>query len=347
MGTDFVEVLGTIAIKTEDLEPFFRESIFAQPCIEATASTNLATVLCAIVLHMINGQHLWSVLTTACTHAPISGQHLLTKVSIPKLHIVFLTTLEAYVLEPIAICTKQLKSFLGKAVLSQPQIETIPTASKTAMLSSVVLNMVNRKKCRVSLSTLAADAAICGKNLLTKLISVLLTISITAIANETTRFGRVSKTLATHTCLSFLHGTLTTMLILASTDLLSLFGRFSAKRFALRLKYLLTVRLIVIMAASFAGDAKPRLTTTFSAPVLGGSVKPALTSWAILLLLRGWMSGKKNIINRLIAQSIEIKCALNVVLGYNALHGKRSFLIVTPRDACTIAGAPTCCLPQV
>jgi hypothetical protein len=108
MGTDFVEIPGTIAVKTQQLKPaILREPILAQPAIEVGTTTNLATVLCAIVLHMVNSQNLWSVLTTACTPVPISGLHFLTKLSIPALDVGFLTILLTHMLEPIAIGAKQ------------------------------------------------------------------------------------------------------------------------------------------------------------------------------------------------------------------------------------------------
>jgi hypothetical protein len=343
MGTDTVVILSAIAVKTENLIPaILREPILAHPAIEVGTTTNLATMLCAIVIHIINGQNLWSVLTTAYTHAPVSDQHFLTKVSIPDHDIGFLIRLAANMFEPIAIRAKQLKSVLGKAVLSQPQVETMTTASETAMLGSVIINVVNRKKGWMRFATLHTDATIGSKNLITKLIIPLLRISMTTSANETTRFGRASKTLATHACLDFLHRTLTTLRILTSTDLLLLFRGQRLKSFTPFLSSCLTalwMSKIVIMAARFARDAKFVLASTFSVPVLGGSFKPLLTSWAILLARRDWTGGKRNIINDLVGECIEIKGALNIVLVYTT-HAMRTskILIVTPRDAVTSPG---------
>jgi len=81
-------------------------------------------------------------------------------------------------------------------------------------------------------------------------------------------------------------------------------------------------------------------------PVLSSSRKPSLTSWTkFLLLRRNQIDLKSNIINRLIAESVEIKGALSKVFGYTIMHGGRFLSVFMPRDVPCISEATVCCIP--
>ena len=80
---------------------------------------------------------------------------------------------------------KQLKTFLGKARFSQPSVETMTSADYTTMIVPTIVNVVNRKKLRMSFSTLYASTAIGIQGFITKLITPSFLVSMTLIANET------------------------------------------------------------------------------------------------------------------------------------------------------------------
>jgi hypothetical protein len=282
MRTDAVVVPGTVAIEAEGLKPLFWKPVLAQPRVESTASANLATVLIAIVMNMVNGKNFGSVLTTARTLPTISCKRFLTKIGLPDHDVGFLTLHSANMLEPIAIIAQQLKSLLGKTVLAKPPIETMAFAIDSAMISAIIVDMVYHKESRMRFAADNTFAAIGSKDLITKLITPLLLISMTKIA-EMTSGGRTSKALTTFASLSFLNRKLAVTLILMSTDLLLFFRRFGEQSFTVFLNHPtrpLWMSPVVIMATRLAGNAKSQ-SSTFLMPVLRGFRKIAATAGAM------------------------------------------------------------------
>jgi len=72
-------------------------------------------------------------------------------------------TIEAF--PPITIVTKQLKSVLGKSLLSQPDVCSKSTRDCFSLLFSIIKDMVNSKKLRSGLATALANTSIGFQNL--------------------------------------------------------------------------------------------------------------------------------------------------------------------------------------
>jgi hypothetical protein len=279
MRTYTIVIPCAIAVKAEQDIVTLWKSVLTKPTIEDTTSTNLATMLSTIVIHMVDGKNCMSVLTATRASAAVGIKDFLTKMSAPDHDVGFLITLVANMLGPITIRAKQLESLLWKAVLTQPPIETMTSASATALISTIIVDMVNRKKCEVCFATLYALAAIGSKDLITKFISISLQLLMALLAKFSCE-SRPSKALGTHARLSFLYSTLTILRILTSTNLLLFFKRLSEKRFTLPLHDFLIVRKIIIMAARLAGNAE---TITYSMPILGSFRMIAATTGAVFL----------------------------------------------------------------
>jgi len=318
MRTDPIVIPGSIAVEAEQRKPaILRKTLLAQPCIEGSTFANLSTVLCSIVLHMVDGQSLGSCLTTTDAYAAICCYGFLPEGSIPLPDVGLLKRLRTYILQPIAICAKQLKS-LREAIPTKPSVETMTIASDSTMLSTIIVDMVNRKKFCTSFAAYHTSSSIGSKNFITNLIIPLLLISITTIAYGTAGGSRTSKALATHAFLNFLHRTLTTIVVLASTNLFLLLGGFSEESFTVSDNHLLCVRKILIMSTRLAGNTKPTLDSTFSVPVLCSSVKPSLTSGAILF--------SRCLTFRL--GFAKVKDKLSEVLGHYTTHSKNPPILI-------------------
>jgi hypothetical protein len=303
--TDTVIVPGTIAVETEGLKPLFWKPILAQLRVESTASTNLATVLIAIVMNMVNGKNFGSVLTTARTLPTIGCKRFLTKIGMPEHHRGFLDRLLAHLFEPIAIIAQQLGSRFRKTVLTKPPVEAMTSANSPAMISAIIPNMVNREKRRMRFATLCTLPAIGSKNLITKLISISLQL-LTTLLTQVSYKSRANNARATHTLLSSLNRTRATSLVLMGTNCLLLFRRLGKKSITLLLDDLLTVHKVLIMATRLAGKAK-FFASTFSMPELRGFRKIAATAGA--MFQRDLTKVKEH--------------TLNEVLWYNTIHTMR------------------------
>jgi len=154
MRTSTIIILSPVAIKAERLKTtILRESIFSQPLVEATASANLTTVIIAVAVHMVYGQNIRIGLSTADTYTTISCNGLLTKIRIPDRHVAFFNWRTTNMFKPVAIRAEQLKPFLRKVVPAKPLVETRTSASDTAMASTIIVNVVYRKKCEVRFTT--------------------------------------------------------------------------------------------------------------------------------------------------------------------------------------------------
>jgi len=224
MRTSTIDLFSDIAVKAQDLKsPILRKSFFTQPSIEAaTTACNLA-VFGPVVIDMIYGKYLKLFLATACTSATIGRKGFLAKVSMPDLHGSFLTRFQANMLEPIMVMAKNLVSS-REAILAQPLIETMPTASNTTVISTIIVNVINREKRWTRLATYYTGVAICREDLITKLVCISLLIVMTALA-EISNFSRTSETFRAHTSRSFPCRAIVTLVVLTITLGITLFRR--------------------------------------------------------------------------------------------------------------------------
>src|SRR5258708_2575001 len=171
MGTSAMEKLSAVTRHTQDLESFFRKPIVAQPAIEVTATmTNFSTVFSSIAINMVYSQNIRVGLATAGALITIGYQDFLAEISIPSLVIVFLTRLKAKILKPIAVSADKLKAIFRKIILAEPVIETVATANLAAMISTVIINVINREKGWMRLATINTNATIGRENFITKLV---------------------------------------------------------------------------------------------------------------------------------------------------------------------------------
>jgi len=230
---------------------------------------------------MVNGQRISLRLAAADAFPPISSKGFFAEISIPDLDIVFLTRAEANILPPIAIRTEQLKSFLGKTVLTKPQIETMTTAANhnTSMVGTIIIDMVYSEESRIGLTAYSTGASIYSKDFITKLVSTLFIVVIATPTNAA-NLSRTSKALTTLACLNFFDGTLVAMFILTIKQFSVFIRRLRVVSIILLLKSLLAMSNIIIMAAGLAGRPQTILGTTLLTKEI--SRKPLLTTRAVL-----------------------------------------------------------------
>lgn len=256
---------GTVAIKAEGLKPFLGKAILAQPTIEGATSTDRTAMLSTVIIDMVNSQHISLRLSTTNALTTVGSEGFLAKLHIPNLDIVFLTRLTTDTFTPVAVRTEQLKVFLGKVILAKPPVETVPIASYPAMVSTIIADMVNRKKSGIRLTTNRAFTAISRKNLIAESITIPLMLHTATFANGMTCFSRANNTRATHTSLPFIRSTLAIILIQMGTYYLLLFRRFRKQGFTPFLNDFLIafwMSKIVITAASFTDTAQTIFSTT-------------------------------------------------------------------------------------
>jgi hypothetical protein len=299
MRTDIIIKSGAVAVKTERLKTLLRKVILPQPAIEGAASTDLTAMLSTVVIDVINGQHICLRLPTANASSTISSDGFLTQVSVPDLNVGFLTNLAAKMLAPVAIRAEKLKAFLGVVILAKPSIEAVSVASHTAMLSAIIADMVNRKKSRIRFAADSAFAAIGNKDLLTKIITILLMLRMATVANGATRFDRANNTRATHTSLPFLRCTLAIILIQMSTNFLLLlrgFGKQSFTPFLNNLFRALRMSKIFITAARLANAAQTIFRTAKFTKTI--SSEPLLAIRTKLMILQRSLACLRNILFR-------------------------------------------------
>ncbi len=322
MKTNAITLFGKIAVSTQQLESIFRKIILTKPVIKRTATRNKTTMFSTVIIDMINGQNFRPCLTTAYALVPISIQYFITKLGIPDSSILSCIRLSKIrfvtdILEPVAIMAKKLEFMLRETIIAEPCIETMPTTSiSTTMITTIIIDMINRKKCRVSSTALDACATISSENLLTKqfsrslpgvaMFSYPLHFSIMAFL---TKMGSLSK----KNTASLAHAYSSSLLVTA--------------RPTRKAKFILASSIHLMK-------------------VFGSNRKPLLTvNTKFLLLRRNRINVKNNIINRLITQCIKIKRALNNVFGYTIMHDGSFLSAIMPRDVCCIAEAALCCIP--
>jgi hypothetical protein len=101
-----------------------------------------------------------------------------------------------------------------------------------------------------------------------------------------------------------------------------------------------------VMCARFTVMSQTILASFVQMPVFRSRRKPLLTVRAALLLLkRCRIDVNNNIIDRLIAQCVEIEGTLNKVLGYNLGHVRGTLLSITPSGIASTAMASSCFIP--
>lgn len=335
MGADTVKILGAIAIKTEGLETaILREPIFSQPLVEVTTSANLTAVIIAIVVHMVDGQNVRIGLSTTDTYTSISCEGFLTKIRIPDRHVSFFNRPTTNVFKPVAIRAEQLKPFLGKAVLTEPQIKTVTITSGTAMFSTIIMNVVYRKKCGMRLATDGTFATIGCKDLITQLISIACSISIAIVTNTMTRFSRTSKAFAAHATLPFLNGTLVSMSIHTIEQLPSFIRSFSVVSFMLLLKGFLAMCKILIVATRLA--CRTQAVFRIALLVEATSRKPLLTSRAefyigiILLLFVALITKVINYSRTDVASDTGMRMICNILVTFAGFAGATQTICSIP-----------------
>lgn len=153
MRTYTIVILGAVAIKAEDLKTLLGEPVITQPGIETTSTACFLAMFSPIIIHVVDGQHIGLSLSTAHAFPPISSHCLSTKFSIPDFHIVAstgllteITRLLVETFEPVMIRAEQLEIFLWKAIFTEPHIETMATSNGTAMICSIIVDVIYREE---------------------------------------------------------------------------------------------------------------------------------------------------------------------------------------------------------
>jgi hypothetical protein len=204
----------------------------------------------------------------------------------------------ADIFEPIVIRAKQLKAFLGEAVLTKPLVKAVTTTSNTAMLSAIIVHVVYREKCWMRFAAHCTYTTIGSKNLVTKLIYKPFMSSAKSIGITIPITLEIFTALLTKTLIRSRSKTFGTKTLFFSTSI-SRSTHIALARLAVELQTILSTALFPKTISS----------------------KPLLASGTKLLLLRRYQIDLNNsLVIGLIAQPIKIERVLKGDLVIPHLH---------------------------
>lgn len=377
-----MNIFGKVTISAEELILILRKALFTEPRIEDNTTTNFTAMIIPSTIYMVYGQNFWSILITTCALGTICRKNLITKIFTPKSTVLnfFRCRIRTVgeksenILQPVAILTKQLKTFTRKVILTQPEIELITTKTSATMLRSIIIHMVNREESRIALTTIYTYTTIGTNNLIAKSIttlfsrlilsitifSMILTRTRTTLITQMSRLNRTRETSTTNVWISLSTSCILALIVTIKNRSLLFWGLFK-KQFTLPLGRFLVVFWVFFEVSNIAIMAT-RLTEIAQTVLLIAAlltkaitIKPLLTDWAKLLIRRDIINLKNNIINRLKVQCAEIKSALNQVLRYTRhteetkpfFRRPRMLPVLMAQTSVQHCGASSCFIPLV